>query len=509
MPARRVGANMLLAGVSWLVPAVVAVVAVPITVRGLGDDGYGVVALVSAVTGYLGIMELGLGNGILRYLSMFVALRYGRTTRECLRAVLAWFTGAGVLGAAAVFVLAPWLVTSLLHVPRSLIPEAVVAFRLGGVAFGLGMVVTVLQLVPEAFLRYGMASALNMTLGSLSLAGPAVLVSLGFGLVPVMWFGVAVNAVAVVAWVVASTSLLRNLQPDEGPRFREYWREFLSFSAASATNRVWTVIQLQTSKTVVGIAGGTAQAAYFQVPTVLSDKVNSLLSRMSSVLLPTGSQMAADGEDDLLVDLYERSSRLFYLLNASVTGAVAVFSAPLLAHWVGPRYAQEGAIALALLTLSAGLSATTMSASRLNLAVGRPLVNLAFSFINSVINLGTVYSLTVALGITGTALSGLIAAGIAPFFLHYTHRKVFAVSSWRVFRDCYLRTTLAVAAVAILSWFVLLPLASNLVMTLVLVCVSSAVGLAASAAIGAITSSDRAMIRSALREWREEEAESE
>jgi O-antigen/teichoic acid export membrane protein len=497
MSARNVGANVLLVGVSWLVPAVVAVVAVPITVRGLGDDGYGVLVLVAAVTGYLGLMDLGLGNGIVRYLSMFVVLRYGRATRECLRVGLAWFTGGGVVGAIAVSVSAPWLV-SLLHVPPGLVPQAVVAFRLGGVAFGLGMVVTVFQFVPQAFLRYGVASALNVTLGSLSLAGPAILVTLGYGLVPVMWFGVAVNGVACVAWIVVGVRLVVHL-PNEGPGFRGYWREFLGFSAANATNRIWTVIQTQTSRTVVGIAGGTAQAAYFQVPTVLSDKVSTLLGTMSSVLLPTGSQMAADGNHDLVVDLYERSSRLFYLLNASVTGSVVVFSAPLLAHWVGLRYAQQGGIALSLLTLAAGVNATTMSASQVNLALGRPRVNLAFALIYGVIGLGTVYSLTVALGITGTALSGLLAAAIAPVFLHYTHRRVFAVSSWRVFRDCYLHTSLAVAGVATLSWLVLRPLASNLVTTLALVCVSTAAGLAASAATGVVNRSDWASLRSALR----------
>lgn len=98
MPARRLSRSVLLAVVPWLVPSVVAVVTVPITVRGLGDDSYGVVALVGAVAGYLALMQVGMGKGITRYVSMFVARGNGRAIRGCLLAMVAWFSGVGVLG---------------------------------------------------------------------------------------------------------------------------------------------------------------------------------------------------------------------------------------------------------------------------------------------------------------------------------------------------------------------------------------------------------------------------
>jgi O-antigen/teichoic acid export membrane protein len=496
--AKGIGRNMLLSGVSWLIPAVAAFFAVPIIVRGLGANIYGVVALAGAMTGYLGILDVGLSQGVVRYLSMFVSLRHGRAMRQLVTFVLAWFAAAGVLGTALMWVLAPWLAGSLLKVPPTLVQQSVVAFRLGGAAFGLGMIVAVLSLLPPAFLRYDLVSVLTITISPISLAGPAVLVKLGYGLLPVMWFAVLANAVACVCWGIVAVRLLRSV-PSQGPALSEYWRGFLGFSLKNAVNRIWSVVQTPTSQLVVGMTGGAAPAAYFQVPLSISAYVTGLLFQMSTVLLPTGSQMVAEGEHGLLVALYKRSSRLFYVLNASVVGAVVVFSAPLLGHWIGPRYAQEGAVAFALLTLAAGLNAVSMTASQLNMALGRPGVNLAFSLANSAINLGTVYSLTVAFGIAGTALSGLLAAADVPFFLHYSHRKILVASSWQVFRDCYLRATIAIAAVSCLSWLALRPLASGLLVTIVLVGVASAAGVLASAALGAVTRADWASLRFALR----------
>ena len=186
---------------------------------------------------------------------------------------------------------------------------------------------------------------------------------------------------------------------------------------------------------------------------------------------------------------------------------MVVFSAPLLGYWVGPHYAQQGALALAFLMLSQSISATTMAASNVNLALGRPRVNLTFSVANSVINLATVYSLTVALGITGTALSGLIGSGVGPFFLHYTHRKVLGTSTWRVFRDCYLRTIVAVVAVAAVSWFVLKPLATNLAFTLALVALVAASGMLASAVSGSVDREDIESLRSIVLRRSQKESE--
>jgi O-antigen/teichoic acid export membrane protein len=495
---RGFGKNALYSGISWLVPAVVSVIAVPITVRGLGAAGYGVIALVGAVSGYLGLLDLGLGQGIVRYLAMFVSKKQGATARDALRMVLAWFAGVGVTGAIAMWTLAPWLAGTLLKVPQGLVAQTTAAFRIGGLAFALGMVASVLAFIPESFLRYDLVSLLNGAFATISPAGTAVLVWLGYGILPVVWFGAAMSAVACVAWGAVGLRLLGTL-PSEGPPFGEYRRGFLGFSSAVAANRIWSSIQAETSKMVVGVAGGVAAAGYFQVPNVITSRITGLLNRMSTVLLPTGSQLAAEGEHGLLVALYERSSRLFYLLNASMTGAVVVFAAPLLSHWVGPQYGEIGGLAFVFLAIAAGANATSMAAGYLNLALGRPKVNLAFSLVNSIMNLATVYSFTIWWGIAGTAASGLFATLVVPFFLWYSHRKVIGVSSWEVLRRCYARITVAVGPVLAIAWVALRPLASNLLITLGLTAATGAACLLASAAFGAFTPEDWASLKSILR----------
>ena len=66
-------------------------------------------------------------------------------------------------------------------------------------------------------------------------------------------------------------------------------------------------------------------------------------------------------------------------------------------------------------------------------------------------------------------------------------------------RDCYLKTSLSVIAVCVVSWFALRPFASNLAVTIALVGVTCAASVLACMWTGSITAADRATLLGALR----------
>lgn len=494
---RGVAENAVSAGWSWAVPTLVAFVAIPVLVRGLGADAYGVVVLVGATAGYMAVLDLGLANGVIRYLSVFAAAGHGRAARECILLTVAWAAGVGVLGAGVIWLSAPWLVHTLVKIPGFMSDTAVSAFRVGGMTFVVSMVASVLSLIPQGLLRYDISAWLGGALSVVITGGPALVVAAGYGLLHVMWFGFGAGLIAAIVWGVAGALLLSAI-PADGPPFGEYWQEFKEFSLASAANRVWSTVAQQTSRLVVGVAGGSAQVAYFQVPSQIAQYLNQLLNKVSTVLLPAGTRLVMNGDHSAVERLYERSSRLFFLVNVAGSGAVIAFSRPLLLHWIGSEYAATGALALGILTFTQVVNAATMSASNLNLAFGRPWVNLRFAILNSIISMVLVYPLTLNLGIMGTALAGLAGAATVPAFMIYTHRRVLQVASWPIMRDCYLKSALSALVVSTASFLLLAKLATSLWWTLLLIGVTALLNLAGAVLLGAVSSAEWTIIRRAL-----------
>jgi Membrane protein involved in the export of O-antigen and teichoic acid len=487
---RSFGANAILSWGGWLVPAVVAFVAVPITVRGLGDSQYGLLALTASLTGYLGLMEMGLGSAIMRYLSYYCALNEGRPMLGVIRFALTWFSVAGLIGGVFLWVAAPWLATSVLKVPPDLVATAVPVLRLTGVSFLLGLIVSVGPAIPQSFLRYDIASAVRVTLGTLSAAGPAVIVTLGYGLIAVVSFSIVVSVVAIIVYGVIGIRLLRHMALKAGPPWKEIRRKTLSFAGMSALNSVGSVVSRETNRLVVDLAIGVAAVAYYQVPYVLASRVSDLLTAVAQVLFPTASAMLARDDHEGVQRLYVRTSRLFFLVNFAGSVGLCVFAYPLLQYWVSDTYAREGAVALALFAMGQAIHSATMSASYVNLAAARPAINLVFSTMGSVISLAVMYPFTVRWGVSGAAAAFLVSAANVPWFLQYSQSRVLQLSSWTVWRRCYQPTVIGSALSAVVGYFLLLPLCRGLLSTLVLWFVFMLLVFLVSGVLGAVSRED-------------------
>lgn len=487
---RSYAANSLLSALSWAVPAIAVFFALPVTVRGLGPDQYGLLALTGALTGYLGLMEMGLGTAIMRYLSYYRALDQGRPMLGVMWFALRWFFVAGVLGAIFFWVAAPWLSSTVLRVPADLLATSITVLRLMAVNFLLALLVSVGEAIPQSFLRYDISAVLGGLLGTVSAVSPAVIVTAGYGLVAISMFSIALNCIAMAAYAAIGFWLFRSVTLTAGPSWKEIRRKALSFAALTALNQLGTIVMRQTNRVVVGFADGVAAAAYYQVPYTLASRVNMMLSRVAQVLFPTAAGLLAKDDLEAVQGLYFRTSRLFFLINFSVTMGLCVLASPFLTFWVSSAYASRGAVALVIFAISGSLNAATMSASFINLSAARPGINLGFSTVGNVISLAAVYPLTVRFGINGAAMAGFFAAANVPFFLHYANRHVLHVSSWLVWRRCYQPTLLGVGLTSVVSYFFLRPLCHSLLATMVMWSVIVAVSCVVSGLAGAVSRDD-------------------
>ena len=484
------GENAALSVLAWMVPAIAAFVSVPIMVRGLGPDAYGLITLVGALTGYLGLIDMGLYQALVRYLSYYRALDEGRPMLAMIRVALLWFTVAGVLAAVFLVVAAPWLAKDVLHVSARLLPTAETVIRVSAISLVLGLMLSVGAAVPVSFLRYDIAAGMTGVFSTAEWIGPAVVVVLGYGIVGVVWFYVVSNALALALYVYFGQRLLRSVQHDVGPVWRDIRRTVLSFSGLVAANRVGSTVATQTNRLMVGAINGTAAAAYYQVPNVLASKVTDLLSRIAQVLFPTGAALIARNDYDGLRALYFRGSRLLFLLNGSATMAIAVFAQPLLYYWVSPLYAQKGSVALQLFITAQAINAASLAVGFLSWSAAKAGVNLTFALLNSGINLLAIYPLASRFGVVGAAVAGLLGALVAPFFIHYVNRHILQVSSLSVLRRCYLPTAAGAAVVAVGSRLLFMPLAHSLAATFALLCFSTSLSIIVSGLLGAISGDD-------------------
>src|SRR5262245_26882133 len=120
LPRGPVGRNTLWNLAGQAVPLLVALLAMPPVVRQLGNQRFGVLALIWAVLGYFSLFDLGLGRATTKYVAQLLDRDPGATGPVITGALLVQ-VGMGVAGAVILTVLTPAL-THLL-VPDAVAPE--------------------------------------------------------------------------------------------------------------------------------------------------------------------------------------------------------------------------------------------------------------------------------------------------------------------------------------------------------------------------------------------------
>ena len=445
---RNAFANLLGAAI----PAVVALATVPLIVRGLGDAGYGVYALITAIVGYFAIIDINVTAGSVQHIAAHWAQGAqpngaNEGIDQTITFGLLVYSALGLVGGIAIFVSAAWLVQGVFSVPAALTLTATAALKLASVGFLVGQLQSYLDSVPQSLLRYDSSARLDVLFGSVVPVATVLVLMLGGGLVQVILLRVVASSVhCVLLW-----RTIRRLLP----AWRLRWpaqalrRSLLHFSAYACLNRFAAMSYAYADKLMIGALVGVAGLAVYAVASTLANRLLGLTGRLASVLFPAASALAASNELPRLVLIYLKASRYLTFINGAMLLLVAVFAEPILRYWMSADFAQRGATVLAVMALSQFIDALTALPSLVNDGMGHPAVTGGFAMARAVLGLATVYLGVLVAGIDGAAWGHLAASTLmTTVFLRYVHGRTVPVKLRAVVAGAYLPGILGLLGIA-------------------------------------------------------------
>lgn len=439
------------------VPALAALAAVPLVVAGLGEAGYGLYSLVTAIVGYFAVIDINVTAGSVKY----IADQHARGEHERVAATLCFgllvYALIGAAGALGLYASAHALVTGVFAVPPALTMDATACLRLAALGFLFGQLQGYLQSVPQGLMRFDVSGRIEMLFGTLVPLSTVAVLLLGQGLFEVIALRVAASGLhCLVLW----RSIRRLL-----PALRWRWPErklrtgILGFSAYSFLSRFATLSYAHADKLIIGALVGVTGLAYFTVAATLANRVLGLSFRLSGVFFPAASALAAGGELARLDRAYLKATRYVVYLNAAMLVLLAVFAQPLLALWMGADFARSGAAVLALMALSQFVDSLTSLPSLVNDGMGHPRLSGLFAVARALVGLGIVYLGVSGWGIVGAAWGHLAASSVFTLaFIVAVHGRTVPTTLARLCAQGYLPGLGAAACVALAAglaerWF--------------------------------------------------------
>jgi O-antigen/teichoic acid export membrane protein len=320
-------------------PMVVAVFSIPILIRGLGKDRFGVLTLAWALIGYAGLFDLGLG----RALTQLVAKKLG-AGQEREVPVLVWtslllMVLLGLLGAAVIFLASPLLVHRLLNIPIALQGETLQSFYLLGLSIPVVINTAGLRGVLEAYQRFGWISALRIPMGIFSFAGPLLALPFSKSLVPVVMLLVGGRLVGWVAHLLLCLRLVPEL------RHRIAWdtaviAPLLRFGGWMTVSNIVGPLMVTLDRFLVGAWISVTAVAYYATPYELVTRFWLIPSALVGVMFPAFSTGFV-GDRHRTARLYGRSVKYLLLVSFPIILFIVVFAQDGLKLWLGAEFASN------------------------------------------------------------------------------------------------------------------------------------------------------------------------
>ncbi len=350
-----------------IAPVVIMLVAVPLYLAALGEARFGVLAIVWLLTGYFGFLDFGLG----RAAAFAIARHAGSSDDE--RARVFWTALAvnllfGLIGAAAMLLLAPLLFGQVFATPDPLMRE------LEGVLPWLALAVPLLTFEGvltgaltgrERFLALNLRAAIGSALTQLP---PLVLV---WTIAPTLEVAVPATVIARALSVALLAALaFRAVPAGWRPRLggREVQRELLSYGGWISLGAAASQLVTNFDRFLIAAVIGPVPLAFYTVPYQLVTR-GALFSRaLSGALFPRLTREAPEQRLALAGRAIRGNAAL--MTFPCVLGIIIM--EPFLNLWVGSAFAQSAAPVGQVLALSLWLNAVALIPASLIEASGRP-----------------------------------------------------------------------------------------------------------------------------------------
>lgn len=351
-------------------PLAVAVPAVPLLIHPMGTDRFGVLTLAWSVIGYFGLFDFGFG----RALTKLVAERLG-AGRNAEVAPLFWTSLFlmllfGVLGAAVMAVLAPWLVYSALRIPRAIQAETLRAFYLLAASLPVLIASAALRGFLEAHQHFRASTAVRVPLGIFTFAGPLAVLPFSTSVLPV----VAVLALARLAATVALGVLCLRAHPglrDAVAIRTSLIPELASFGGWMTVSNVVSPMMVSLDRFLIGALVSISAVAYYAAPSEAVTKLLFFSSALAGVVFPALSSAIAQDKARARV-IFIRAVKYTFLAMFPVVLLIVSFAREGLTLWVGAAFSEHSAVILRWLAVGVFFSSLAQIPFSLIQAMGRP-----------------------------------------------------------------------------------------------------------------------------------------
>lgn len=337
----------------------------PFVVARVGDDVAGVWLLIGSLTGYMGLLELGIVPSLTQHVAGALGRRAAREINQAASTALFLLLGMSALALQLV-----WLVprfVSLLSLPTDLRPYAEAILTVAIAGFAARMPLAALQALLLGCQRQDRCNQLWVLLALTKALATVVLLMIGYGML-------AVVVMEALAHLLAGIFQYRWVR-EELPELALGWRHadrsmagpLLSFGGTLMATSLCSLVIEQTDRLVIAAFLPISQVTHYSAGFKLYALAVAVATTPVQAVAPLAGLLLGQGDVAAMKTLFLRMTKYTAAIAAPLVAVLILASGPLLALWMGPRFVEARFV---VQVLGVGFLATSFNHAGYSVLIG-------------------------------------------------------------------------------------------------------------------------------------------
>ncbi len=407
---------------------------IPLYIKYLGIESYGLIGLFALLQAWLGLLDMGITPTLNREMARFTGGGHSaQSIRDLLRSIEYIVAGVALLIGLGIWAASDWLASDWLRANE--LPIDAVAQ-----AFGIMGIVTALRFI-EGIYRSAVIGLQKQI--SYNLINSLMATLRGFGAVgTLMWVAPTIDAffiwqgvVSIITLVVLAVFTYRTLPiAERGGRFSlASLRCTGRFAAGMLGITLLSLLLTQVDKVLLSKLLSLSEYGYYTLASVVAGALSLITGPILQAWFPRLCELVQTNREAELIEKYHQGAQLVTVLMGSSAIILIVFSEPILLLWTqNPELANRSATLLSLLTLGNMLNGLMWIPYQTQLAHGWTSLANYINLISIVIIIPAILWITPRFGAEGAALVWVgLNAGYALIGVHFMYRKILTTEKWQ------------------------------------------------------------------------------
>lgn len=399
-------------------PLIAAAALIPFTLNTLGNETFGVLTIVWVLIGYLSLFDMGVGRSLTYEISKLNANNAQDQITQVLKAGTLLTFLAGVVGALAVWFLAPNL-AGWLKISPHLQLDTIAAFKLCALAVIPTTITSGLRGALEGLNQFAQSNLIKLIIGFSMFAMPAVAILLQTASLSEITLYLCAMRLAVlfIAFWQLRQYLIRALSIKIS---KQNFSQLLNYGFWITVTGIIGPLMVYGDRFFVGNILGAAQLPFYAIPQEGLLRLLIIPGAFAAALMPL---LSAANHADLYSTYHTYFNKVAKLmLLICIVAAVSAY--PFLYFWLSPAFAQQAIAVVLILLVGVFLNGLSMVPYTLVQARGKPKLTALYHMAELAIYIPLIWLLVNSFGLVGAALAWVIRVIIDFTLLQYTAKKL-------------------------------------------------------------------------------------